>query len=246
MTVRVALVEDESDLREVIRLALERDGRFSVVGEAGDGATAISMTAETRPDVIVVDLGLPDAVGLDLIPTLLDVAPQARVVVFSGSPAESTAADAIERGASRYVVKGSVGSLVAALSAVAGSSNQLERRFPCDVGSIRGARRAASEGLSAWGRDDLVEVVSLIVSELATNAVVHAESAFTLSMALSQSALRIEVADCGAGAPNPRTPNQRTPGGRGLHIITALSIAWGLESTSPDCKTVWCEVALTG
>ncbi|HYO40835.1 MAG TPA: response regulator, partial [Nocardioidaceae bacterium] len=68
MTVRVVLVDDIEEYRRVVRIALRVRSGFEVVGEAADGASAVQVVAETRPDVIVLDLGLPDLSGRELIP----------------------------------------------------------------------------------------------------------------------------------------------------------------------------------
>jgi len=243
VTVRVVIVEDERDVRDLVRLTLEAAGRFEVVGEAVDGRSALTSIAEHRPDLVILDLGLPDAMGIDLIPSIQDRSPATRVVVFSGWPEEVNAPAALARGAARYVMKGNVSRLLEALDALLDSSDVMEAEFAQAPTSIRAARAEAVRHLHSWGLGACEDDVSLIVSELATNAVVHAESSFTLRMKRSDRALRIEVTDCGSGSPNPRVPDQAARGGRGLHIITALTLAWGLDREDA-CKTVWCEVPL--
>ena len=79
----VLLVDDAPDLRTLLQVALERDGRFVVVGEATNGAEAISMASGLQPDIIVLDQMMPVMSGLDALPRIRDVAPAAKVVLFS-------------------------------------------------------------------------------------------------------------------------------------------------------------------
>ena len=103
----VLVVDDEAALRELVRITLEFSGGFVIVGEAADGGTALALVARLRPDVVVLDLGLPDLPGLHLLPEILRVSPNSRVVVFSGLNEAGTKTAALAGGASAYVLKGS-------------------------------------------------------------------------------------------------------------------------------------------
>src|SRR5205814_8582181 len=78
--VRVLLVDDLPDIRLVMRLLLEADGRAEVVGEAADGAEAIRLAAELHPDAIVLDLRMPGMDGVSALPLIRDAAPGTVVV----------------------------------------------------------------------------------------------------------------------------------------------------------------------
>ncbi|WP_031080883.1 ATP-binding protein, partial [Streptomyces sp. NRRL WC-3549] len=89
------------------------------------------------------------------------------------------------------------------------------------------------------------EDVLLVVSELVTNACLHADGPEELRIACSPKVLRVEVADRGAGQPAPRTPHRAgRPGGHGMFIVQRLCLDWGVIRT-PDApgKTVWAELA---
>ena len=77
-----------------------------VVAEAADGREAIRVIAEYQPDVVVLDLSMPEMDGLEAIPTIHRVAPNAQIVVFSGFEEGKVAAVALRLKASRYVRKG--------------------------------------------------------------------------------------------------------------------------------------------
>ena len=82
---RVLLIDDEPDLRELLALTLELDGEFEVVGRAGSLAEGVDLAAATRPDVIVTDLVLGSTQPpSELLAELRAAAPGAAVVVFSG------------------------------------------------------------------------------------------------------------------------------------------------------------------
>jgi DNA-binding NarL/FixJ family response regulator len=103
----VFLVDDVPDMRMLLRLVLEADPELSVVGEAGDGPTAVDDVARLQPDVVVLDLSLPGMDGLEVMPLVREASPQTKIVVFSGYTSERMAAAALERDAARYVEKGS-------------------------------------------------------------------------------------------------------------------------------------------
>ena len=73
--VRVLLVDDLSDIRLVMRLLLEADGRAEIVGEAADGAEAVRLAAELQPDAVVLDLRMPGMDGVAALPLIRDASP---------------------------------------------------------------------------------------------------------------------------------------------------------------------------
>lgn len=81
--IRILLADDVPDFRRIIRLTLERDRRFEVVGEADSGDEALELAAEHRPDVIILDLDMPVS-GQEVLPRLRELIPDLRVVVLTG------------------------------------------------------------------------------------------------------------------------------------------------------------------
>src|SRR4051794_21239523 len=73
--VRVLLVDDLPDIRLVMRLLLEADGRIEVVGEATDGAQAVELTKELHPDAVILDLRMPGMDGVQALPLIRDAEP---------------------------------------------------------------------------------------------------------------------------------------------------------------------------
>jgi DNA-binding NarL/FixJ family response regulator len=113
VAIRVYLCDDVPALRLVLRTVLELDGEFEVVGESGDGRTTLDDVARLRPDVLLLDLSLPELDGLEVLEQIAGVAPETQVVVFSGYPEEQLAEAALARGARRYLEKGADLDLVA-------------------------------------------------------------------------------------------------------------------------------------
>jgi DNA-binding NarL/FixJ family response regulator len=105
--IRVVLVDDVPELRLLVRLTLEDDPAIEVVGEASNGREGIRVVQETSPDLILLDLSMPDMDGLEAIPLMREHAPQARVVVLSGHEAGRISLEALDQGASRYINKAS-------------------------------------------------------------------------------------------------------------------------------------------
>ncbi len=103
---RLVLVDDTVDLRLLLRAALQARGRFEVVGEAGDGVEGIEVTRRLQPDVVLVDLAMPELDGLDALPALRLACPAARLVVHSGFESARLLERARGAGADGYVQKG--------------------------------------------------------------------------------------------------------------------------------------------
>jgi two-component system, chemotaxis family, chemotaxis protein CheY len=100
------LVDDVPELRELIRFGMEEDPAFEVVGEAGDGRTAIEAISEKLPAAVLLDLSMPDMDGFAAIPELRSRHPEMAIIVLSGFPSIRMGDRARERGADGYVEKG--------------------------------------------------------------------------------------------------------------------------------------------
>lgn len=105
--IRVVLVDDAEDLRHLLRMVLERDDRLAVVGEAGDGETALEVIAEAGPDLVVLDLAMPVMDGWDVLDRLREQSPGLPVVVvLSGLMGDVSAERVVELGAAGVLEKG--------------------------------------------------------------------------------------------------------------------------------------------
>src|SRR3954454_12764315 len=105
--ISVYLVDDVPELRELIKFGMEEDPGFEVVGEAGDGRTALEGIAATHPEAVLLDLSMPDMDGLEAIPEIRKRDSDVAIIVLSGFSADMMGPPTLERGADRYVEKGS-------------------------------------------------------------------------------------------------------------------------------------------
>jgi DNA-binding NarL/FixJ family response regulator len=101
---RVVLADDHHFFREGLRDMLESAG-VSVVGEAKDGAEAVALADELKPDLIVLDLAMPDALGAEALRRIAAMGPQVRMVVLTAILEESDVLEVLAAGACGYILK---------------------------------------------------------------------------------------------------------------------------------------------
>lgn len=104
---RIVLAEDHQVLREGLRVLLEAQPDFEVVGETGDGLEALALVERLSPDVLVVDVGMPSLDGVEVTRRVGKTHPGTRTVVLSMYSSEALVLNALRGGASAYVLKGS-------------------------------------------------------------------------------------------------------------------------------------------
>lgn len=115
--VRVALVDDSDAIRRLVRLHLDLDGRFTVVGEAADGFAAIELVVRTQPDLLIIDRHMPNLTGVEALPRIRALAPETAVILYTSDADAGTYQAAIAAGALDVVLKEAPGEeLVEALS----------------------------------------------------------------------------------------------------------------------------------
>ena len=106
-TVKILLVDDHQMLRGGLRSLLESQGKYEVVGEASNGGEAVQLTGMLDPDVVVLDLGLPDMNGLDALPKIREANPNSKVIVLSMHISREYVSRAVEIGCDGYIPKSS-------------------------------------------------------------------------------------------------------------------------------------------
>ena len=247
---RTVLVDDVEDMRALLRVLLEQDGRFVIVGEAANGEQAIALAGELQPDVVVLDLAMPVMDGITALPRLHAAAPGARTVVLSGLPSDDMQPAAVDAGAVGYLEKGrDIPSLAADIYELATVLNLVEwildRDLPADTSSAGRARDAVTAALITDVSDQTLDTLVLLTSELVTNVVTHARSTCHLGVELLPDVVRVSVTDQSGEPLRPREAGLEAESGRGLALLEMLSSNWGVLNRSAG-KTVWFEVPRAG
>ena len=138
MSIRVLIVDDHAVVRSGLRLLLEAEEGLEPVGEAGDARDAIFQARALKPDVILLDIVMPEQTGLDALPQLRHENPDAKVLVLSMQDEPRYVREAFAAGASGYVLKEAADNeVVAAVREVAGGGRY--------VNPALGARLVAAE-----------------------------------------------------------------------------------------------------
>jgi DNA-binding response OmpR family regulator len=249
---RVLVVDDDPDYRLLVRLALEPDSGFEVVAEAGDGGAAVAEAQREQPDLVLLDCTLPGADAFDTLPALRAAAPEARIVLVSGHDPADLRVASRSAGAVGYLTKetparrlaAELDALVGLVGAVEQLLSEARQRFDQDTQTPRAARRFVTQALTGWDDEegDLTDTVTLLVSELVTNAVIHAGSEVEVMVRLTATAARIEVTDASGRALAPRNATNDEDSGRGLALVDSLARRWGVRPADGGGKTVWFEV----
>ncbi|HET6817047.1 MAG TPA: response regulator [Mycobacteriales bacterium] len=246
MAIRVVLVDDVPEVRQLVRTALRFRGGFEIVGEAGDGTEAVKLAAQEQPDVVVLDLGLPDLAGRDVLAGIREQSPVSKVVIFSGT--ETTDRAQLAKQVEGFVMKDDDLDFLIDLLETLGSARRRHAsvELSCELGSVMRSRRFVRETFAEWGITRAVDDALIVVSELVTNAITHAGSPCQVRLSIDETSVRVEVFDEGAGTPDPQPASSTSEHGRGLHLITALTAAWGIQQIPDDGKIVWAELPRTG
>ena len=113
--------------------------------------------------------------------------------------------------------------------------------LPPQPESVPQVRRFVRDRLQSWGFSGAVDTATMLVSELATNAVLHARTEFTVELSRDGESLRVCVLDTSPALPRPRRYGTDSTTGRGLRLVETLSTCWGIERQD-DGKTIWFEV----
>jgi two-component system, NarL family, response regulator NreC len=158
MPTRVLIVDDHAVVRSGLRLVLEAEDDVEPVGEAGTAREAVFQNRALKPDVILLDVVMPDQSGLDVIPTLLHERPEAKVLVLSMQDDPQYVRQAFAAGASGYVLKEAADTeVVAAVREVANGGRYVHPELGARLvaAETEAAKRAEEDPLSDREREVL-------------------------------------------------------------------------------------------
>ena len=143
-TIEIFFVEDNPVIRFALKSLLARLDRFKLVGNAGDGRSAVDQVRELRPAVVLVDIGLPDIDGIEVTKQIKSTNPETRVLMLTASEDEGDIFDALDAGADGYVLKGAYSrNLESAIRSVRLGAVWLDPAIARSV--LRAAQRPASK-----------------------------------------------------------------------------------------------------
>ena len=143
---RVLIVDDHAVVRSGLKLVLDADDGIEPVGEAGTARDAIFEARSLKPDVILLDVVMPDGNGLDVIPTLLHEHPEVKILMLSMQDDPQYVRQAFVAGASGYVLKEAADSeVVAAVREVAGGGRYVDPELGARLVAAESAERKRAE-----------------------------------------------------------------------------------------------------
>jgi DNA-binding NarL/FixJ family response regulator len=247
---RTAVVADDFPAaRSLFADALRISGTFNVVAEAADGFEVLDAVARHRPDLAVLDLAMPRAGGLDVIEDINALSAETRVVVVSGFPGRDLENLVLAAGAAGYVRKRpSIREVIDEITVAAGLLELAQevlaatQRFPEDLSSPRQARRFLDEVLERWQCQPAIDTLQVLISEVVTNAVLHAHSQPEVSVLMLGSSIRVEVSDDSEQMPVISERDELAVRGRGMGMLAAEASGWGVSLRPGGGKTVWFDV----
>lgn len=165
--ITVYLVDDQRILREGLRALLELDGGIHVVGEAADGRAALDGILAVQPEVVLMDVTMPDLNGIDATQILTQKAPHIKVIILSVHSDSEHVYRAFQAGATGYLLKESAGAEVLAAVRAAKENRRYVSPKIADALALRRDPRSPFESLSARER----EVLQLTVAGATSAAI---------------------------------------------------------------------------
>jgi len=158
VSIRVLIVDDHAVVRSGLRLLLGAEADLEPVGEAGNARDAVFQARALKPDVILLDLVMPDGNGLDVLPQLVHENPDAKVLVLSMQDEPRYVREAFAAGASGYVLKEAADTeVVSAVREVAGGGRYVNPELGARlvVADAEAVKRAEADPLSGREREVL-------------------------------------------------------------------------------------------
>lgn len=227
----------------VVRDVLDT-GQFELAGLAATLDETVDLASERQPDVMLVDGEAWGPRGEELVSQIKRAAPRTRVVVVGLDHAGEVEVlrNAGDLDAFLHAALGPDRVAEQVVRVATGAARAAALRYPHDTTAPGHARHDIRRALESWdGNVERLEIVELLVSELVTNAVVHASSDVGVVVIVNHDHVRIEVSDCDPSGFDARSAGLDAESGRGLALVDVLAGRWGVERGDGE-KTVWVEL----
>ena len=162
---RILLADDHEIVRHGVRMLIEKEAGWEVCGEAADGRAAVALAEKLAPDVVVLDMGMPELNGLEAARQIKRALPQTEVLIFTGEESEQMIHDVFAAGARSYILKSDIGGhLVAAIRTLGQHRHYFTSRisevvFARYLDGASGAGQDKTEGLTPRERE-LVQLLA--------------------------------------------------------------------------------------
>ena len=159
--IRILIAEDHKTVREGLKLIIEAEADMKVVGEAGDGRETVRLASELEPNVIVMDISMPELNGLAASAKLKSIAPDIKILTLTRHTDKAYLRELLQAGVSGYVLKQSESSeMLRAIRSIAAGGSYLDPAITSDVFSIiygnQNKLRGETEGNSLSARESKV------------------------------------------------------------------------------------------
>ena len=161
---RILLADDHEIVRQGVRMLIEKEPGWEVCAEAADGRKAVALAEKLTPDVVVLDMGMPELNGLEAARQIKRALPKTEVLIFTGEESEQLIHEVFATGARSYILKSELSEhLVAAIRALGGHKPYFTKRisevvFARYLDGASGAGHDKTEGLTPRER----EIVQLL------------------------------------------------------------------------------------
>ena len=151
MAINVFLADDHAIVRDGLRLILESQGDITVVGEASNGRQAVSEVKQTCPDIVIMDIAMPELNGIDATLQITETCPSTHIIILSVHDTSEYIFEALKAGAKGYILKESAGEeLVKAIRWVKSGHHYLSQEISGTVVTDYIKQRGSSEQKSQF------------------------------------------------------------------------------------------------